>query len=278
MQVPVGHQGVAAVAADDAGEVGEAPAGLLDDHLGGGEVPGVGPGVHGDVDQALGDQAVVPEVAERRGSPSTPASGRASGPGARWCASRSRSVVDGVGVGEVADARHRDAARPPPRGRGRWCGRRRRRRPTSAGRARARSPRRRWGGRPRRGRSASPTPARRGRSSWCRRSGRAPTRGRAPSSPPRSSPSTASSGRWSAITDRRRSSHAMSASVTGVRSGLRSTRRSAARKRGSVTASAVSARARARARSSECPARPVGGGSWRAIVPADADHRSTVAT
>ena len=53
------------------------------------------------------------------------------------------------------------------------------------------------------------------------------------------------------LTARSASSAAVSASVTGLRSGLVDTRRSAARKRGSVTASAASASRRASARS-EC--------------------------
>src|SRR5688572_27090020 len=45
--------------------IGEGPARLLDDHLHGGEVVGLdADGVDGDVDRALGDEAVLPEVAE----------------------------------------------------------------------------------------------------------------------------------------------------------------------------------------------------------------------
>src|SRR5437763_456192 len=70
------------------------------------------------------------------------------------------------------------------------------------------------------------------------------------SSPPYSSPTTASSGRIAAIRSRTARSTAVSASVTGVRSGLVSTARSAAPKRASVISSARSASSRASARSS----------------------------
>ena len=62
-----------------------------------------------------------------------------------------------------------------------------------------------------------------------------------PPSSPSSSPSTLSPGRSRAIRSRSRRSVARSASVTGVRSGFVSTRRSVARNRGSVSASAASA-------------------------------------
>ena len=67
---------------------------------------------------------------------------------------------------------------------------------------------------------------------------------------PNSSPSTPSRGRARASVPRSARSTAVSASVTGVRSGFASTRRSSARNRAMDTASAVSARTWDRARSS----------------------------
>src|ERR1039458_4107584 len=78
-------------------------------------------------------------------------------------------------------------------------------------------------------------------------------RGPAPSRP-NSSPSTASRGRDRRSTLRSDSSAALSASVTGGRSGLDSTRKSSARKRRVVMSSAASASTWAKRRSSSYPA------------------------
>ena len=64
MEEAVGGDGAPAVRRPDAAVVGEAAAGLLDDHLHGGQVPQRHDGVEPDVDSALGHEHVRPEVAE----------------------------------------------------------------------------------------------------------------------------------------------------------------------------------------------------------------------
>ena len=126
-------------------------------------------GVDGDVEGALGDEAVLPEVAEARGPGGLPGPGR-RGAGVSPRSSQPSFERDAdLGVGERVDRRH--PARPA-------VGERARRRatPTTAGPAPAPTRRRRRRRRRRgRGRSASPTPGCRGRSPTCRRSGRRST-------------------------------------------------------------------------------------------------------
>ena len=72
VQEAVGRQRAPAARAGRAGEVGEPAAGLPDDHVERGEVPQRDLGLAGDVDRALGQQAVAPEVAVGAGAPDRP--------------------------------------------------------------------------------------------------------------------------------------------------------------------------------------------------------------
>ena len=179
-------------------------------------------GSHDDVDRALGDQHVRPEVAEGAGAPDASRQRR----GTRRAAvtpSRSATSRRGTRRPSVADAGDRDAAWPPPASDAtRRCPRAAHQRRPSAGRRHhadhdlARRPERDQRG-PHRDaadevlravdRVDDPAPRRR------RRSRRTPRR-----SPRRRGRAVASAAD--------RSSTARSASVTGVRSGLVSTRRS----------------------------------------------------
>ena len=73
MQEAVRRDRSAAVDARGAREVGEPPAGLLDDHLNGGEIPFAhAEGVDRPVDGAFGDEHVRPEVPETANVPGAP--------------------------------------------------------------------------------------------------------------------------------------------------------------------------------------------------------------
>ena len=168
VQQPVGADRRVVAVRRHALAVGERPAGLLDEQAHGGDVVGGDPdGVDGDVEGTLGDEGVLPEVAEAADSPRVARRGRrapASGRGVPAVVERDADL--GVGDGwrpstRGTAARRRTSRRPPS--------------PTSAGRAPAPTRRRRRRRRRGRGRSASPTPGCRGRSPTCRRSGRRST-------------------------------------------------------------------------------------------------------
>ena len=143
-----------------------AAARLFDDRHERGDVPQRDDRVDRDVERALGDEHVLPEVAEPARAPAP-------------VREREHAVADAVGVEPLRScptrtrAARRRGRRRPTRGSTRRCGTRRGPAPPTTACA-ARAPRRR---RPparlrTRGRAASPTPARRARSSSCRRSGR----------------------------------------------------------------------------------------------------------
>ena len=238
---------------------GEPAAGLDDDGHERGHVVELEGGLRGDVHRALRDEHVRPEVAVGPDC-ARPALEREELLAPAGALPLAQVGVRQRGVGQVPDRRRREDG-----GRRRGCGRSRRRcrgRPTTG--ARGRGPRRR---RPRaRGRraarAASPRPARRGRSSSCRRWGPPPTagsRGRSARTPRRRRRRACG---CAAAGSRTSSSAALSASLTGVRSGLVSTRRSAAWYRDVVSASTMSAMTCARRRSSSYVV-TVAPSSWR---------------
>ena len=174
VQGAVGGQRASATGAGSAGEVGEPAAGLADDDVERREVPDRHLGLAGDVDRPLGQQAVAPEVAVGPGAPDRPGQVEEPVEGA---------ALLPAGQARVGQARVGQLGPPPTPGSG-WptpaAARSRRRRPwppTSACSAPARRPGRRPARRRRRARSGWPTRGPRGRSSSCRRSGRAPTAG-----------------------------------------------------------------------------------------------------
>ena len=156
-------------------EVGERPARLLDDHLQRGEIPQRDGRIAGDLGRPLGNEHVLPEVAEAARAPAPPAE----------LEQRRR-----IGLAPVLDARRCTAARRPARAPPR---------PSAAGlgcpvlgHERARPPRAPTIGDRARARTTTPTAsspvdlerqqrrphrASRACSSWCRRSGRRSTAG-----------------------------------------------------------------------------------------------------
>ena len=113
VHVAVGGQGVAAVVGRDAVEVGQPPARLVEDRDQRGEVPDAGRPVDRHVDHPLGDEAVLPEVAER---PRLPAGVGQRDPALQVAALGERAEVGGgqVGVGEVGDPGDGDPPRRAP--------------------------------------------------------------------------------------------------------------------------------------------------------------------
>ena len=137
--------------------VGERAARLLDEEAHGGDVVGRhADGVDGDVERALGDEGVLPEVAEAAGSPGVTGEADERRRQAEAVPAAAERDAD-LGVGDRVDRRH--AARPAAGERPAACAS-----PTTAGRAPAPTRRRRRRRRRGRGRSASPTPGCRGRS------------------------------------------------------------------------------------------------------------------
>ena len=216
---------------------GEHAARLAHDHVDRGHVVQRQLRLGGQVDRPLGEQHVGPEVAEGPGAPAAPRERQEVVEAAALVPPRQRGVgqrrvVEAGHVGHAAGAGvEQRAARPRAAALGR---------PPAAVEPAGLT---RTPPRPRRrssARSGSPTPGRRARSSWSRRSGRPPSGG--------------CRDRWCHPPRRRRrhgggpgqrapdaSSTDRSASVTGVRSGLVTTCRSCALKRLVVSESASSA-------------------------------------
>ena len=164
VQQPVGRHRTSAVRGPVTGEIGEAPAGLLHDHEQRREIPERHDGLGRDVGRAFGDEDVAPEVAEAAGAPD-PLGQRLELVLEPVLAPPLEVAVTEVRVLHGGDPGHRDPARRPRT-------RRRRAPPTTCARAPARTRHRPGARRPPRARAASPRPAHRGRSSWCRRSDR----------------------------------------------------------------------------------------------------------
>jgi hypothetical protein len=70
----------------DSWEIGEAAAGLLDDHLHGSEVPKADDGLGSDVERAFGDEDVHPEVARITAAPHAMPEARRTARRVRACA------------------------------------------------------------------------------------------------------------------------------------------------------------------------------------------------
>ena len=147
-----------------------------------GEVPQPTPRVERDLDGALGDEHVLPEVAESARAPAARERARAARPRRPSCLPRRRARRTTAGrrpARRTAETRRR-------RGLGEAVGDVRagapRRPPAPAERGRRDHADRQLAARPG-ARSASPTPGSRGRSSWCRRSDRGSTDAAASSAP-----------------------------------------------------------------------------------------------
>ncbi len=154
-------------------EVRERAAGLAHQDVERRDVPQLDLRLGGDVDGTLGHQAVGPEVAVAAHPPHRVGELDELVAQPESAQPVIRSGERQAGRAEVVDTGHRELPRaPPPKRRERALAVAR---PTIGGPARARSRRRRPGRRRPAARSAWPTPVRRGRSSWCRRSGRSPT-------------------------------------------------------------------------------------------------------
>ena len=180
VQQPVGGDRVAAGRGGGAREVGEATAGLLHDQHRRGQVPQRHGRIRADLGLTVGDQHVLPEVAEPARAPAAVRQRQqpVQPPGR---APFLEAAVGELRVGQIVDRRH---PQPPRRGPLAALAHERaaaRATPTSAGASPA--PRRPpTSARPRpRAPAASPTRAARARSPWCRRSGRRSSAGPAAS-------------------------------------------------------------------------------------------------